>query len=146
MTLIIVNPFGARKRAGYDKRGPKECWPWMGSCDPAGYGQVWNRRLGRVDKAHRVVYEMLRGVALPPWSSGGLELDHTCRNHSCVNPDHLDLVTHQENTRRRLKRPPPVFYHGTICGYNTRRCRCLECRAAWTAYMKGRRDARAAKR
>lgn len=33
---------------------------------------------------------------LPP----GLELDHLCRNKSCVRPDHLEAVTHRENMRR----------------------------------------------
>ena len=31
----------------------------------------------------------------------GREIDHLCRNHRCVNPDHLEPVTHLENMRRR---------------------------------------------
>ncbi len=30
----------------------------------------------------------------------GMDLDHLCRNESCVNPDHLELVTHAKNCRR----------------------------------------------
>lgn len=30
----------------------------------------------------------------------GLELDHLCRVRACINPDHLEPVTHQENARR----------------------------------------------
>lgn len=29
-----------------------------------------------------------------------MELDHLCRNRICVNPDHLELVTHAQNLRR----------------------------------------------
>jgi hypothetical protein len=31
----------------------------------------------------------------------GLTLDHLCRNKSCVNPDHLEPVTREENTVRK---------------------------------------------
>ncbi|MEM9426643.1 MAG: HNH endonuclease [Pseudomonadota bacterium] len=34
------------------------------------------------------------------------QVDHTCRNRLCVNPAHLELVTHKQNCRRRdLARP-----------------------------------------
>ncbi|WP_369010576.1 HNH endonuclease signature motif containing protein, partial [Bacillus cereus] len=46
-------------------------------------------------RAHRYVYENLSGP-IPE----GMELDHLCRNPPCVNPDHLDPVTHEENMRR----------------------------------------------
>lgn len=45
--------------------------------------------------AHRAVYEHLRGP-IPV----GLELDHLCRNTRCVNPAHLEPVTHRENALR----------------------------------------------
>ena len=45
--------------------------------------------------AHRVYYE--RHVGPVP---EGLELDHLCRNPGCVNPEHLEPVTHAENIRR----------------------------------------------
>ncbi len=35
----------------------------------------------------------------------GLELDHLCRVRHCVNPDHLEAVTHRENIRRGLGGP-----------------------------------------
>lgn len=69
------------------------CWYWLGSVTRDGYGRVtWNRRQRQ---AHRFVYEVLVGP--PP---EGLEADHLCRTRSCVNPDHLEFVPHDVNTRR----------------------------------------------
>jgi hypothetical protein len=34
----------------------------------------------------------------------GLELDHGCDNESCINPDHLRLMTHIENNARKFER------------------------------------------
>jgi hypothetical protein len=45
--------------------------------------------------AHRFVYEWLVGPI-----SEGLELDHLCSNTLCINPDHLEPVTGEENRRR----------------------------------------------
>lgn len=71
------------------------CWLWIGSA-MNGYGRI---RLGSKSEgtvaAHRVIYEALRGPV-----PDGLELDHLCRNPSCVNPDHMEPVTHRENTIR----------------------------------------------
>lgn len=71
------------------------CWEWLGSKAPNGYTRFWWN--GRKGLAHRFAYETFIGP-IPE----GLEIDHKCRNRGCVNPDHLDLVTRSENTRRGL--------------------------------------------
>lgn len=73
------------------------CWLWHGGTG-MGYGKL--QKDGRMDLAHRVAYELFVGP-IPE----GLELDHLCRNHGCVNPEHLEAVTHQENTLRGIARP-----------------------------------------
>lgn len=83
----------ARKHPHGWTRAENGCWVWNGAKSPLGYGRV--SRDGRWQEAHRVVYEDLRGP-IPK----GLSLDHLCRNPSCVNPDHLEPVTHRENLRR----------------------------------------------
>lgn len=70
------------------------CWVWQLHCMPTeGYGLIAVD--GRPRLAHRVSYETFVGP-IPD----GLQLDHLCRNRPCVNPDHLEPVTCQENIRR----------------------------------------------
>ena len=68
------------------------CWNWQGYL-LRGYGTI---SIGNKPKqAHRVSYEAIVGP-IPE----GLTIDHLCRNRGCCNPDHLDLVTSGENSRR----------------------------------------------
>lgn len=73
------------------------CWIWQRKLDNDGYGRIAASRNGKPTAAlaHRAAYETFVGV-IPQ----GLELDHLCRVRSCVNPEHLEPVTHVENTRR----------------------------------------------
>lgn len=76
------------------------CWPWQGYVAPDGYGRLNFSAVGRPQLAHRLSYQHL--VAEIP---EGLQLDHLCRNRACVNPDHLEPVSNQENAKRgRLAR------------------------------------------
>ena len=74
--------------------GPDACWNWMAST-ANGYGRFRIQRGASVVQASRFAWEQLRGP-IP----AELELDHLCRNPRCVNPRHLDPVTHRENIRR----------------------------------------------
>lgn len=105
-----------------------ECWLWTGTTNPAGYGQLSRRRPGPSVLAHRFIYEWLVGP-IPE----GLELDHLCRVHSCVRPDHLEPVTHAENMRRSL-------------AYRTHKTHCPQGHPydeANTYVYRGRRNCRA---
>src|SRR5689334_4063669 len=82
------------------------CWFYTGKLDRDGYGLIGDA--GRTKVAHRVVYEALV-APIPP----GLTIDHvchsanpdclggqSCQHRRCVNPAHLEPVTHAENMRR----------------------------------------------
>jgi len=65
------------------------CWIWTASRDKHGYG----RFVGTL--AHCLAYQHYIGPV-----PAGLELDHLCRNRGCVNPWHLEPVTHLTNLQR----------------------------------------------
>lgn len=72
------------------------CWLWTGTISQAGYGVVNGQKRGG-KFAHRLAYQVWKGP-IPH----GLHLDHLCRVRCCINPGHLEPVTHQENIKRGL--------------------------------------------
>jgi hypothetical protein len=77
----------------YEPEPNTGCWIWTGHERCAGYGGI--QVDGRAMLAHRVAYEMFVGP-IPV----GMEIDHKCRVTFCVNPTHLEPVTHRENVER----------------------------------------------
>jgi hypothetical protein len=75
------------------RRGPDECWPWVGALTE-GYGYI--KHDNRNIPAHRLSYAAVNGE-IPPKR----EIDHICRNKSCVNPNHLRSVTTGQNAQNR---------------------------------------------
>jgi hypothetical protein len=73
------------------------CWLWLGDMNNQGYGQIAEVEGGqrRMMLAHRWVYEQV----VDPIPEE-LVLDHLCRTRLCVNPKHLEPVSHAENCRR----------------------------------------------
>ncbi len=76
------------------QEGQRDCWDWDGSLSSNGYGLIWHK--GHCVRAHRFIYEYLNKTTIP----ADKEIDHLCRNHKCVNPKHLELVTRRENIMR----------------------------------------------
>lgn len=122
------------------------CWEWLGCRTRTGYGRVWNGK--RSDWAHRVVFRLLRGPV-----TDGRVLDHLCRVHHCVNPEHLDPVTDLINTLRGVnpevtrarhraqafcKRGHPLF-GGNVYRHPSGRRVCRECNKLHKAAYAARR-------
>lgn len=67
------------------------CWNWQLVRDRKGYG----RSSGPDNRAHRASWIFTNGP-IPD----GLVIDHLCRNKSCINPAHLEVVRQAVNTWR----------------------------------------------
>lgn len=81
------------------------CWIWKAS-KIKGYGYIGNSRLKYV---HRETYRFFIGDV-----PNGKELDHRCRETACVNPWHLEPVTHKENCLRGVS-PAAIRAKQTEC-------------------------------
>ena len=76
--------------------GVDECIEHVGYRSSNGYGR---KRLYGETLAHRVAWVGANGP-IPK----GMEIDHLCNNRGCINPQHLDVVTHAENMKRITQR------------------------------------------
>lgn len=71
----------------------ENCWLWCAYINEKGYGYFYDGK--NMVRVHRFAYEITVG-AIPK----DCEIDHTCRVRNCVNPDHLEAVSHRENCLR----------------------------------------------
>ena len=93
-------PWEPRFWAKVNKDAPNGCWEWTARRTNLGYGQFHTRDPKVTTRlTHRIAFLLVKGW-LPPFEYAGLELDHLCRNTSCCNPDHLEVVPHRINMRR----------------------------------------------
>ena len=70
--------------------------------DKDGYGRkkVYKEGKASCTPHHRFAYAERHNLDLFGEEMDGMEVDHLCRNRSCINADHLELVTHADNVRR----------------------------------------------
>lgn len=93
---------------------PNGCWYWMGARSK-GRGKRWygSFSIGNtVVRAHRFSSEVLNGDECPK----GSHRDHLCVFSMCVAPHHIEVVSAEENIKRKCPdyraqatgRPPPM--------------------------------------
>lgn len=124
------------------------CHEWGGAkFSGTGYGSIWCNATKTNIGDHRIAWELKHGQPIPI----DKEIDHLCRNRGCVNPEHLEVVTHRENIRRttsvvaqnmnktHCKRGHPFDAENTG-QYDGRRF-CRECgRTKWREYYHRNRE------
>lgn len=85
------------------KKLPNGCWEWTGAKSRGAGNVKWYgsfRFNGKVIRAHRFSAEVIAGKICPE----GYHRDHTCNFSLCVNYEHIEIVTHEENERRKQER------------------------------------------
>lgn len=120
-------------RSETDENG---CWNWSLFSAQAGhkrggwYGRTSDPETKKPVGSHVAAYKFLVGP-IPQ----GYEIDHTCRNTLCCNPDHLEAVTAQENNRRK-------WAAGDGRNQNTGKSNCPKCGepyGGWSTRSDGRK-------
>lgn len=73
------------------------CWEWRGNRNASGYGRITYRG------EYLIASRAMLALHSPP-GTGDLVTRHKCDNPPCVNPDHLEWGTHEDNMRDASER------------------------------------------
>lgn len=88
------------------------CWIWQGSDSGTGRGGGYPRMSldGQTVAVHIVSFVNEHGYV-----PSKKQVDHLCNQRMCCNPDHLEMVTHKQNQKRRALRASTAFKKGPLC-------------------------------
>lgn len=103
MSLLQATDADVARFMAYVDVLPNGCWFWTGGRSRGEGNRKWygSFRLGRhTVRAHRFSSEVLAGQVCPPGHHRG----HNCHFSLCVNPDHIEVMTREENQRQKQER------------------------------------------
>lgn len=107
------------------------CWIWTAALNSFGYGQFGLRTpVRRPYPAHRVSYVIHHGPI-----TTGMVIDHKCRVRSCVNPDHIRMVTQKQNMEHAAI--APGMGTGGVAAVNRRKTCCPKCAGEYSVNSQG---------
>lgn len=104
-TYAVACSLVCRVRAGVERKGDDECWPWTHYVETDGYGRFrFNKKRYY---AHRAAYELVNGPV-----PRGMVVMHSCDNPLCCNPAHLSVGTSRDNTIDMDRKGRRVTFRG----------------------------------
>lgn len=117
------------------------CWLWTGAAERRGYGHFMVGRKQYV--AHRIAFWLFVADEIPTH----LMCDHRCRQPSCVNPAHLELVDNRTNVMRGMS-PIALANRTGLCKWGhplkirtNGQTRCLTCASIYGKRIAASRQA-----
>lgn len=121
------------------------CWEYNGCTNNYGYCLIMTNR--KLKYAHRLAWEFHNGRSIPD----DMTVDHICFNRKCINPAHLRLLSHKENSSRRSvsliktwcdKHDCPrkvIHYISKESGNKNTKTVCLKCASEYSSAYKKRK-------
>jgi hypothetical protein len=85
------------------------CWLWTGYTRKDGYGSITINYIPTF--VHRVAFELWKQL-IPD----GFVVRHTCDIRNCINPNHLEIGTQQDNINDKVERNRQAkgITHGSV--------------------------------
>lgn len=118
---------------GIDGKYPTECWLWTACVSKKGYGRF--RYNKKTFNAHQFIYD-----AIYQNERSYYDTHHRCYTKNCVNPTHLEKLTHAKHASIENKnithcRNGHLWIPENICIMKSGKQECRTCRRLYIGYQ-----------